>query len=79
MNKTNTIPDEYEREAVLSTWLRCYPFMARKPRLWGLHRVPVTPRCRALYPDIVRSLQGDSVPMVLDFPATQESVKGIAA
>lgn len=73
MNKINTIPDEIENEATVSAWLRCYPFMSQNPRLW-LKGLPISDRCRDLYPEIVRSLQGDSVPVVLNFPASVESV-----
>lgn len=67
-SKPYTIPDEYERQATLSAWLRTYPFMAKNARKWGLHKKPVTPRCRALYPDIVAMLHAESRPQIVNLP-----------
>lgn len=59
-SKLNTIPDSIENEASLSTWLRCYPFMSSNPA-W-LRGLPITDRCKRLYPEIVHALQSESVP-----------------
>lgn len=71
-SKPLTIPDEHEALATLSYWLRCYPWMALRPKAWGLQRAPVSERCKALYPDIVNALHAESRPMVVNFAVAGE-------
>lgn len=69
-SKPYTIPTEYERQATLSAWLRTYGFMRKNPRAWGLHKAPVTSRCKAMYPEIVAMLHAESRPQIINLPVS---------
>ena len=71
MKKPNTIPDEYEDLATLSAWLRCYPVLAKHPRI--LRKMPVSDRCRKLYPDLVARLHPASLPLVVNMPLEEQA------
>ena len=73
MSKINTIPDEHERLATLSYWLRCYPFMASNPA-W-LRGLPISDRCKAMYPEIVASLQAESRPRIIEIVPKSAKVR----
>lgn len=71
-SKPNTIPEKYEDTATLSAWLNRYPMLASHTKL--LRPFPISTRCAAMYPDIVRSLHPESLPVVISLPVVQEQL-----
>lgn len=78
-NKPNTLPEKYADSATLSAWLLCYPFMAKNVKAWGIHRQPISARCKELFPDIVAALYPESRPKVVQLSQPLPAVSVEAA